>query len=287
MPAKTCTWNCVYCYLGGSQPVVERRVWVSRREVLEAVGEALRRSRVDYVTFIGVGEPTLAANIGELVEAVKAEYGVRVAVLSNGGLYHRGVYEEIAEADYVKATLTTLDERIWRLIHEPAAPNTLEEHLEGIVEAGRALRGRLHIEVMLVRGLNDDPDAAWSIAGFLRGVQPASIAVNAPRSPPRLTWVEAPAPDAILEYASIIASVVDAPVDPIALRPPRPPRLDPRRPADSLVEVASTHALSLREAIEALREAGVEDPEGLIEELLEEGRLRARRVAGETFLLAA
>ncbi len=283
VPAKTCTWNCVYCYLGCSQPVTTRRKWVEERLVVERVSEAMERTRIDYATIIGIGEPTLASNIGRVVELLKSEVGVRVAVLSNGSLYYRGVAWEVGEADYVKATLTTLDEEKWRLLHRPAEPPNLDKHLEGVYTASRAARS-FHVEIMLVEGVNDTPEDALNLALFLRSVRVDSIAVNVPTRPGCASWARPPSGEKVLEYASILASVSGKRVEVLAGRPVKPPRLDPRRPLESLAEVVSMHILSVREALDALREAGVENPREALETLVEEGRVRVKRVGGDEYL---
>ena len=286
VPPKACTWRCVYCYLGCVEPVSERRVWVETRRVIEAVeSRASRARRVDYVTLIGVGEPTLAANIGEVVEALKSR-GYRVAVFSNGSLYSRGVAFEVGEADYVKATVTTWDEEAWRLLHRPAAPQSLEEHLEGVYIAGREARGGVHVEVMLVKGVNDSPSDAEMLASILRGVRLAGVYINAPTSPPCEHWAEPPPPETLAEYAAVLSSMLPGiPVEPIAYRPRRPPQVDPARPAESLAEIVSTHILSLGEALEALKQAGVEDPESVVREAIEKGLVRILRLHAEHYLV--
>lgn len=287
VPPKACTWRCVYCYLGCVEPVAVRRVWVETGRVVEAVVEAASRARrVDYATLIGVGEPTLAANIGEIVEALKG-LGFRVAVFSNGSLYSRGVAFEVAEADYVKATVTTWDEEKWRMLHRPAAPGSLEEHLEGVYAAGREARSGVHVEVMLVKGVNDSPFDAEMLGDMLRGVRLAAVYVNAPTSPPCEPWVEPPPPETLARFASILSSKLPGvPVEPIAYRPRRPPQLDPRNPLQSLAEIVSTHILTREEALEALRGVGVEDPEGVLREALGEGLLREEVIHGKAYIVA-
>ncbi len=285
VPAKTCTWNCVYCYLGCAYPTVARRRWVDERLVVEKVLEAVERVRVDYATLIGIGEPTLASNIGRVVELLKSEAGVRVAVFSNGSLYYRGVAWEVGGADYVKATLTTLDEEKWRLLHRPVEPPSLEKHIEGLYAASDAARS-FHVEVMLVRGVNDSTYEAYSIGLLLRDIRVESIVVNVPSRPGCATWASPPSHDRILEYASVLAHVSGKHVEVLAARPVKPPRLDQRRPLESLVEVVSTHILSLREALEALREAGVENPDDTLKRLVKEGRVEVKRVGGEEYLYA-
>jgi len=89
VPYKTCSYSCVYCQLGRTTNLtVERRGFYGWRDVVREVVEFTSRygEVMDYVTFVPDGEPTLDANIGRVIEAVKAEVGVKVAVLTNASL---------------------------------------------------------------------------------------------------------------------------------------------------------------------------------------------------------
>ncbi len=100
VPLKTCNWNCVYCQLGRTRPLVnQRRDYLPPQEILAQVQEALsahnpqetalasRAQRgIDWVTFVGSGEPLLHASIGWLIDQVKAVTELPVAVITNGSL---------------------------------------------------------------------------------------------------------------------------------------------------------------------------------------------------------
>ena len=76
IPLKTCNWNCVYCQLGRSTPLVnERKNYYVPEAILAEVQAALAAHRpgdIDWITFVGSGEPTLHASIGLLIRQVKA-----------------------------------------------------------------------------------------------------------------------------------------------------------------------------------------------------------------------
>ena len=67
IPLKTCTWNYVYCQLGRTVPLVNERVdYFLPQEILDQAKETLAThepSEIDWVTFVGSGEPTLHASI--------------------------------------------------------------------------------------------------------------------------------------------------------------------------------------------------------------------------------
>jgi len=73
---KTCNWNCVYCQLGRTRPLrTERRYNYPNLEILSEVKDALamhKPGEIDWVTFVGSGETTLHAGMGEMIRGVKA-----------------------------------------------------------------------------------------------------------------------------------------------------------------------------------------------------------------------
>ena len=124
IPFKTCNYNCVYCQLGRTTPLTnERRDFFPPETILAQVQDALERhqpSEVDYVTFVGQGEPTLCASLGWLIRHVKALTDIPVAVLTNGALlFQPEVREELAAADLVMPTLDAADQKTFRKINRP------------------------------------------------------------------------------------------------------------------------------------------------------------------------
>ncbi len=113
---KTCSFDCVYCQLGRTTGLAsERQVFVETdrlRSELDAL--PLTAADVDYLTFSGTGEPTLADNLGEAIARIRrwpALQGVPVAVLTNATLLSRpDVCQDLAAADLVVAKLDAPDE---------------------------------------------------------------------------------------------------------------------------------------------------------------------------------
>ena len=92
IPLKTCNWNCVYCQLGRTQPLTnQRKDYFPPQEILAEVRQSLdahQPGEIDWVTFVGSGEPLLHASIGWLVRQVKKITELPVAVITNGSLLY-------------------------------------------------------------------------------------------------------------------------------------------------------------------------------------------------------
>ena len=68
---KTCCFGCVYCQLGTTtNPLTERSEFVSLDDLAREL-QSLKHVRADHATFSGMGEPTLASNLGRAIELVK------------------------------------------------------------------------------------------------------------------------------------------------------------------------------------------------------------------------
>lgn len=77
IPPKICTYSCVYCQVGRTLRMEkERKSFYPPEKVVAAVrykvNELLSRGeRIDYLTFVPDGEPTLDVNLGRAIELVK------------------------------------------------------------------------------------------------------------------------------------------------------------------------------------------------------------------------
>jgi len=212
IPLKTCNWNCVYCQLGRTVPLTnKRREYYPREEVLEEVREALRTHKpgeINWVTFVGSGEPTLHSSLGWLIRQVKKITDLPVAVITNGSLlYLPEVRQDLIAADAVLPSLDAGTAKLYRQINRPYPEITYERFLGGIVDFQRRYWGKLWIEVMLVRDLNDSEEALQAIAEALQRIKPDEVHINLPTRPPVETWVQPPDDEGLMRASAILGDI--------------------------------------------------------------------------------
>jgi len=212
IPLKTCNWNCVYCQLGRTVPLTnERKEYIPRQEILAEVEQALsahRPGEIDWVTFVGSGEPTLHSGIGWLIRQVKALTPIPVAVITNGALlYLPDVRAELAAADAVLPTLDAGNAALYRQINRPHPEITFERLLNGLTAFRREYGGKLWVEVMLVRGLNDSEPALTELAAALQKIQPDEVHILQPTRPPAEIWVQPPDDEGLLRARALLGQV--------------------------------------------------------------------------------
>jgi wyosine [tRNA(Phe)-imidazoG37] synthetase (radical SAM superfamily) len=222
IPLKTCNWNCVYCQLGRTRPVVnERKDYAPPQEILAQVREALTthepgetaiastaQRRIDWVTFVGSGEPMLHAGMGWLIRQVKASTDLPIAVITNGSLlYLPEVREELTVADAVMPSLDAGTAKLYRQINRPHPRVTFERLLDGLIAFRRGYSGKLWVEVMLVQGLNDTEEALRDIADALHRIRPDEVHINLPTRPPAETWVRPPDREGLMRATAILGDI--------------------------------------------------------------------------------
>lgn len=212
IPLKTCNWNCVYCQLGRTVPLTNQRgEYAPRETILAEVKSALAAhppDKIDWITFVGSGEPTLHTGMGWLIRKVKMFTDIPVAVITNGALlYLREVRQELFAADVVMPSLDAGTPKLYRRVNRPHPEITFERLLEGLIAFQEVYPGKLWVEVMLVRGLNDTEAALRDIAVPLHDIQPDEVHIVQPTRPPVETWVQPPDQQGLLRAEAILGDI--------------------------------------------------------------------------------
>jgi wyosine [tRNA(Phe)-imidazoG37] synthetase (radical SAM superfamily) len=187
LPFKTCSLDCVYCQLG-SEPktTVRRSEFFPARAVLAQVRKAVASGRtIDAITFSGSGEPTLHSGIGTIIRGIKRFTRIPIVVLTNGaGLVHPAVRRALRPADIVVPSLDAADEAVFRKVNRPHAGLTAAEIVAGLASFRREFPGRIWLEIMLVRGVNDGPRHLKKLKAAAALIRPDRIQLNTVVRPP-------------------------------------------------------------------------------------------------------
>ena len=216
IPAKVCVcaYSCVYCQVGrATQMQNDRRFFHEPENIFQDVQRRLAKAkeageRVDYLTFVPDGEPTLDVNLGTEIMLLKA-LEVPVGVITNSSLLWRDdVREELGKADWVSLKIDAVQEATWRQINRPHKAIRLSLILDGILAFAKTFAGKLVTETMLVRGFNDNDDCMKEVADFLHRAQPYQAYLSIPTRPPAERWVRGPDEEALNRMYQIFADKV-------------------------------------------------------------------------------
>lgn len=186
-PHKICSFDCVYCQLGKTTlKTRERKEYVSLKDILGELKVWLENNsreltKINYVTLSGSGEPTLNDKIGQLILEIKKLTSLPVAVLTNSSLLKSAVVRgEILAADLIVPSLDAVEKKVFLKIDRPQENIEIQEIIEGLIALRREFIGKIWLEVMLVRGINDDIRYIKKLKKITDLINPDKIQLNSP-----------------------------------------------------------------------------------------------------------
>lgn len=176
-----CSFDCIYCQADRTKVLTARRsVYVSTEEITGEL-KSFPPAEIDYVTFSGSGEPTLALNLGELIREARGIRKAKIAVITNASLIDKkDVQEDLLLADFVFLKIDAHSKDIFRKINRPANGINYGTILKGIKEFSASYKGRLAIQMMFV---SENKPYAKEMARLARTLKVKEIQINTPLRP--------------------------------------------------------------------------------------------------------
>jgi GTP 3',8-cyclase len=148
-----CNLRCLYCMPPGGLKPLDHRDILRYEEIARflrvAVHTGVRKIRITG------GEPLMRKNITGLIKMIKSIEGIRQLSLTTNGILLERYAEELADAglDRVNVSLDSLKPERYR---EITRGGDLDAVLKGIESAERAGLTPIKINMIPIRGLNDD-----------------------------------------------------------------------------------------------------------------------------------
>ncbi len=172
---KICNMDCVYCQLGVTTKLVHtRHEYVKTEEILEEL-QRIPKYYVDYLTFSGRGEPTLAKNLGEIIRGIKKVRHEKIAVITNSSLMKDPeVQQDLLAADFVLAKLDAFDQESFVGVDGPCGLD-YESIVAGIGSFREKFQGKLALQVMLI---NENIENVAEIASVARKLNADEVQLN-------------------------------------------------------------------------------------------------------------
>jgi wyosine [tRNA(Phe)-imidazoG37] synthetase (radical SAM superfamily) len=175
---KVCNFGCIYCQLGRTTEYeIERKVYVSTESIIEEL-KKLPKVKIDYITFSGRGEPTLAKNLGEAIIAIKSFRKEPIAVITNSALINReDVRKELSLADFVLAKLDAFSQQSLEEINQPTSGIKFSEIVAGLKVFRRIYKGKYAIQIMFIEQNKDHVD---DLIKLVNEINPDEVQLNTP-----------------------------------------------------------------------------------------------------------
>lgn len=183
-PYKVCNFDCLYCQLGKTTlKINKRQEYIKIKDIVEELKEFLKNSRdnLDYITLSGFGEPTLNLNIKKLIKEIKKLTHTPIALITNASLIgSRKLRNEILEVDLIVPSLNSYKKDIFDKINRPSKNIALNKIITGLINLRKEFKGKIYLEIMLVRGFNDKISDIKKFKEITDKINPDKIQLNTP-----------------------------------------------------------------------------------------------------------
>ncbi len=175
---KTCSFDCIYCQLGKTMhKTAERKIFVNDNIAKNELDRfPWNDFAIDFITFSGMGEPTLAKNLGNVAKYAK-KFGKPIAILTNSSLFsYKDVQKDLENIDWVIAKLDAPNEKIFKKINRPYESIKFDEMVDAIKEVAAKAK-KFSLQVMFVE---ENKRCAKDIASLAKEIEADEIQINTP-----------------------------------------------------------------------------------------------------------
>jgi wyosine [tRNA(Phe)-imidazoG37] synthetase (radical SAM superfamily) len=203
VPEKICSFDCVYCEVGKTRSkTVHRAAYVPAEKILAEFNEQYHEAqqRMDVITVTGYGEPTLNTEFGKVLRGIKEIARHPVIILTNASTIHiPQVAQTLKEFDMVVPSLDAVDEEKFNYVDKPHPSVDIKVIKEALIDFSHDYNGRLLIELLLVKGVNDGEEDLKAFAEYIKKVRYSQIHLMTVFRPPAYSDVRRLSEDELAE----------------------------------------------------------------------------------------
>lgn len=188
LPAKVCTFDCIYCEVGKTtRKTAEREDFGNSEEILAELKEFLKTftGRIDHITISGSGEPTLHKKLGYLAKEIKKMTDIPLALITNASLFY--IEEVRREAMLFDVVLPSIDAGLndtFQKINQPHRNISLDKMVEGLKMFCEEYKGQILLEILFVKGINDSEKDILALRKAISSMKVNKLQINTVVRPP-------------------------------------------------------------------------------------------------------
>jgi wyosine [tRNA(Phe)-imidazoG37] synthetase (radical SAM superfamily) len=217
-----------------------------------------------------------------MIAQAKQMTKIPVAVLTCGALlYDSQVRRELALADVVLPSLSAVLPATFQAINRPHGKLHLDEIINGLKIFRQEYRGQIWLEVVLVKGLNDNPQEMALLHDAITQIKPDEVHLNTVVRPPAESEAQALSATELRRMQAILGAKVEI----IAELPDMPSPAIGHLVVHDLMQLVARHPATLEEIAESLN--CKHEIIGLVlNALMESGAIEVREHRGKKFYVA-
>ena len=182
---KQCNFDCLYCELAPSATMNEQKNVVQVSTIINELKEHLH-DKIDVITITANGEPTLYPYLDELIDELnKIKNGTQTLILTNSStLVNEKVFNSLLKLDQVKLSLDAVSNSVFKRIDRPHVNIEIEQIVQKVIEFSKVYKGKLFIEILFVKDLNDTKEEIQKLNDVLMQLKVTRVDIGTIDRPP-------------------------------------------------------------------------------------------------------
>lgn len=184
---KQCNFDCVYCELDAAKPIRKQESVLSVEEILTELKAVLKKDvKFDVLTLTANGEPSLYPHLKELIlELKRLIKDKKILILSNGtAVLDEEKMRTLMLCDIVKFSLDSANEKTFYKIDRALKGIDLSKMIEKMAEFRTKFSGALVMEILVVKGFNDNEEEFILLNDALAKIAPMRVDLSSIDRPP-------------------------------------------------------------------------------------------------------
>lgn len=184
---KQCNFDCLYCELAPAATVDIQSETPNVKSIITDLKTALQEhNNIDEITLTANGEPTLYPHLKELISEIdKVKDKKETLILTNSAaLVDKEVFETLLALDQVKLSLDAISTDIFKKIDRPHDDIDISKLVDAVVHFSEIYKGKLFIEILFVRDLNDTKEEVAKLNEVLNRLKALRIDIGTIDRPP-------------------------------------------------------------------------------------------------------
>lgn len=180
---KTCSFECIYCQLGKTIHKTNKRQKFIDEKIIKKELKKIKKikTKADILTISGTGEPTLAKNLGKIIDMIRKKTKLPIAILTNSSLiYRKDVQKDLKKLEIVVVKLDAPNESLFKRINRPHKEITFKKVIDSIKSFRKQFNGKLALQIMFIK---ENKKYAAQMAELAKKLKADQVQINTPLRP--------------------------------------------------------------------------------------------------------
>lgn len=208
VPSKICSLDCLYCEVGKTKATtMQIKPYIKAADILDEFSKNYNKFNelCDVITITGAGEPTLNSELDTILKGIKNITNKPVAILTNTTTLHiENVYNTLLLFDIVVPSLDSVDSNSFNKINLPDKNINIENIISSLEKFSHEYKGRLFVEVLFCKGVNDDKKSIEKLINVLKNIKAEKVQLGTIHRPPAYKNIEKVDDEFLLATANLL-----------------------------------------------------------------------------------